>query len=381
MTPGFGNYNAIFSLTPAEILLFNPISGTLPVFRTRQDAELTIGIYKRTPILRGRSEDENPWGLSFMQGLFNITDDLHLFRTEEDLTQDGWHLTGNIFTRGARRMLPLYEAKMIHLFDHRWASFIDGQIKISGNEKRDPWLTGLPRYWVEETKVTEQLDRHGWQKDWLFGWRNICRSTDERTTICSVLPRVGVGNSFPLALPRSYHPACLYANLASFALDYVTRQKTPGTNLTYGYFSQLAVLRPDKYSEFPTWDPERNLFEWVELRVLELTYTACDLSPFAQDLGDDGPPFRWDEERRFAMRAELDAAFFHLYGINRDDVDYIMETFPIVKRKDIQQYGTFRTKDLILQIYDAMTEATRIGVSYQTLLNPPPGRGHRHPAR
>ena len=283
-------------------------------------------------------------------------------------------------------MLPLYEAKMIHLFDHRWASFIDGQIEdLSGNEKRDPWLTGLPRYWVEETKVTEQLDRHGWQKDWLFGWRNICRSTDERTTICSVLPRVGVGNSFPLALPRSYHPACLYANLASFALDYVTRQKTPGTNLTYGYFSQLAVLRPDKYSEFPTWDPERNLFEWVELRVLELTPCTFDASHLAQDRGDGVPASPLPAEiavRPFAMRAELDPRrFFHLYRHQPRRVDYIMETFPIVKRKDIQQYGTFRTKDLILQIYDAMTEATRIGVSYQTLLNPPPGRGHRHPAR
>ena len=78
------------------------------------------------------------------------------------------------------------------------------------------------------------------------------------------------------------------------------------------------------------------------------------------------------------MRAELDAAFFHLYGIDRDDVDYIMETFPIVKRKDIQQYGTFRTKDLILQIYDAMAEATRTGKPYQTILDPPPGHGPRH---
>ena len=105
------------------------------------------------------------------------------------------------------------------------------------------------------------------------------------------------------------------------------------------------------------------------------------MEPFARDLGDDGPPFRWDEERRFVMRAELDAAFFHLYGIDRDDVDYIMETFPIVKRKDIQQYGTFRTKDLILQIYDAMAEATRTGKPYQTILDPPPAHGSRHPAR
>ena len=83
--------------------------------------------------------------------------------------------------------------------------------------------------------------------------------------------------------------------------------------------------------------------------MLELTYTAWDLEPFAKDCGYDGPPFRWDEERRFLLRCELDAAYFHLYGIARDDVDYIMETFPIVKRKDEAQHGEYRTKRVILR--------------------------------
>ena len=79
------------------------------------------------------------------------------------------------------------------------------------------------------------------------------------------------------------------------------------------------------------------------------------------------------------MRAELDAAFFHLYGIERDDVDYIMETFPIVKRKDVERYGSFRTKELILDVYDAMSDAIRTGEPYLTNLDPPPGHGSRHP--
>ena len=143
--------------------------------------------------------------------------------------------------------------------------------------------------------------------------------------------------------------------------------------MTFGFVIQFPVLPPSAYDD----DRVRS---FIRSRVLELTYTAWDIEPFARDLGDDGPPFRWDEDRRFAMRAELDAAFFHLYGIDRDDVDYIMETFPIVKRKDIQQYGTFRTKDLILQVYDAMADATQTGKPYQTILDPPPGHGPRHPA-
>ena len=192
--------------------------------------------------------------------------------------------------------------------------------------------------------------------------------------ICAALPRVAIGHTFPLMLSTSARLGCLYANLASFVLDYVVRQKIAGTHLTYGYVTQLPTLPPSAYDE-------ELLRSFIDSRVLELTYTAWDIEPFARDLGDDGPPFRWDEERRFAMRSELDAAFFHLYGIDRDDVDYIMETFPIVKRKDIQQHGTFRSKDLILQIYDAMAEATRTGKPYQTILDPPPGHGPRHPTR
>lgn len=102
-------------------------------------------------------------------------------------------------------------------------------------------------------------------------------------------------------------------------------------------------------------------------------------------MGDEGAPFRWDEERRAIIRAELDALFFHLDGINREDVDCILDTFPIVKRKDEAKYGTYRTKDLILEVYDRMAGA---GVSCGNPLiggenltsapTPPPGRGPRH---
>ena len=136
---------------------------------------------------------------------------------------------------------------------------------------------------------------------------------------------------------------------------------------------QFPVLPPQIYSERTPWASKAILSGWILPRVLELTYTAWDLSPFAQDCGYDGPPFRWDEERRFLLRCELDAAYFHLYGISRDDVDYVMETFPIVKRKDEVQHGEYRTKRVILEMYDAMRRAIDTGASYQTRLDPSPG--------
>jgi hypothetical protein len=111
---------------------------------------------------------------------------------------------------------------------------------------------------------------------------------------------------------------------------------------------------------------------WLLPRILELTYTAWDLEPFARDVGYDGPPFRWDSARRFLLRAELDAAFFHLYGLSRDDVDYVMDTFPIVRKNDEKAHGEYRTKRVILEIYDDMAAAARTGVPYATRLDPPP---------
>ena len=98
-----------------------------------------------------------------------------------------------------------------------------------------------------------------------------------------------------------------------------------------------------------------------------------DLEPFALDVGFDTSPFRWDPERRFVIRCELDAAFFHLYGIERDDADYIMEQFPIVRRHDEKAYGSYRTKDTILRYYDRMKEAMDGGAGFESELEPPPG--------
>lgn len=103
-----------------------------------------------------------------------------------------------------------------------------------------------------------------------------------------------------------------------------------------------------------------------------MTYTAGDLASFARHCGYDGPPFRCKGERRFLLRCELDATFFHLYGIGRGDVDYVLETFPIVKREDARRYGEYRTKRVVLEVYEAMAAAIQGGKSYVSILDPPP---------
>ncbi|MBM4237603.1 MAG: S24 family peptidase [Euryarchaeota archaeon] len=318
-----------------------------------------------------------------------------LFRTREQLEADEWTLEGNKFRKGVERYLPLYEAKLIHHFDHRLNTF-DGvppekrfSVKAPGIPFRgrhaDAFAVPIPRYWVPEAEVEERLSGK-WDRGWLLGWRDVTNvTTNRRTVIATVLPRVGVGHTCPVFLFGTIAPrkaALLLANLCALALDFPARQKIGGNHLTYGYLNQLPVLPPSTYSDRVPWSLGQALCDWLLPRVLELTYTSWDLEPFARDCGYDGPPFRWDEDRRFLLRCELDAAFFHLYGIPRDDVDYIMETFPIVKQKDEAAHGEYRTKRVILEIYDAMQKAIEAGVAYRTLLDPPAADPRvAHPAR
>lgn len=76
--------------------------------------------------------------------------------------------------------------------------------------------------------------------------------------------------------------------------------------------------------------------------------------------------------RHSSFRSELDAAYFHLYGIEREDIDYIMDTFPIVKRKDEAKYDEYGTKRVILEMNDQMKAVMESGGEYQTWLDPPP---------
>jgi hypothetical protein len=393
-----------YELTSGEITLLNPNTGTAPAFRTRRDAEITLGIYRRVPILIKEPDERgqggsNPWGVSFMR-MFDMSNDSHLFHTRDDLEREGWRLDGNIFARGTAHMLPLYEAKMLHHYDHRWATYgEDGATHdLSLEDKQNPNAVVLPRYWVSEDDIpTDRFDKDGnriyeagvttrlamkhWNHDWLLGWRDICRATDERTAISYPFPKSAVGNKVPLMYADQAPDllASLIACQTSFSHDFASRQKMGGTTMNFFIWQQLPVLAPTTV---------RVHAAWISPRVLELSYTAHDMEPFARDLGDNGASFVWNEDRRAVIRAELDALFFHLYGIDRDDVDYILDTFPIVKRKDEAKYGTYRTKDLILAEYDRMAAAgvsltTPLvdGENYTSTLNPPPGYGPRHPAR
>lgn len=372
-----------FTLSPADFLALNPNSRTCPTFRSRRDAELNIALYKRTGVLlRDDVPDGDPWHFRIHSRLWHMAEDADAFRTADQLLRDGWRPEGNRFVRGDAAMAPLFEAKMLHQFDHRFGTY-DGQSESQGNQgklpefddnaHRDPNRFTMSHYWVDAGEADRRLTAL-WARGWLLGWRKIARSTDQRTVIAVLFPRAAAGDATPLAFPAVSPPlvAALYANLCSYALDYCARQKVGGTNVTFNYVRQFPVLPPASYAQACPWLCETSLVDWLLPRVLELAYTAWDLASFAHDVGHNGPPFRWDPDRRFLLRCELDAAFFHLYGLARDDTDYVMDTFPIVRKNDEKAHGEYRTKRVILEIFDALGEAARIGRPYKTRLDPAP---------
>jgi hypothetical protein len=429
-------------LSREDLLQINPNTLTVPVLRSQKDAELAKKIYKKVPVLiNERDKDHgNPWGISF-KTIFHMSNDSNLFKSE----------------RGADD-LPLYEGKMIHQFDSRWATFDktdkpDEPRNVLVAEKADPKYETVPRYWVGRRHVLAKiadapnslctafasedmdsmrtslaiwlcvcgyvqpgpdagitltetfgeafaglegnikwdnecakkdykncspltdkeaygligLELDEWvyklmesrSPDWLMGWRNIARATDERTVIASFFPQAGIGNSINLMIPprnidRKF--LALMGCLSSLVLDYIARTKLGGTNANQFIFKQLPVLAPQAYSSED--------MEFIAPSVTELVYTAESLRPWAEDMGYSGDPFIFDEERRATLRSELDAYYADLYGLTREDLLFILDpadvvgpdyptlTFSGLKANEIRAFGEYRTKRLVLEAWD-----------------------------
>ena len=462
------NRQRCFTLSGDDFSLINPNTLTCPVFRSQKDAELTKKIYRSSPILikeatKERNE-ENPWGIHFSQGLFNMTSASHLFKTFIDFEEEGGVWRGPEFELEDKVYLPLFEAKMVHHYDHCWATYeTDGSTSrdCGLSEKQDPEYFNLPRYWVDAWEVTlrtarapekvlaaakntdqerlksslgfwaaghavnngdlktaeklldipvselfedelspevlsavEMAEAFPFEKEeyqqlvkalfedselrqitkvllearrpaYLIGWRDICRATDERTVISDVIPLAAVGDTFLLMFPKvddKRKIACLLADQNSIVHDFIARQKIGGTHLKYHVKKQITTLPPDRYS--------KSDLNFILPRVLELTYTSHTLKSFAQDLGYEGEPFAFDPERRHLLKSELDAYYARLYGLSREDLQYILdpadvmredypsETFRVLKNKEIKEFGEYRTRRLVLEAWDKLGNET-----------------------
>jgi hypothetical protein len=366
-----------FPISAAEFAKVNPNTGTAPIFRARRDMVLTTAIYGRLPVLIDRSSGATvaAWPVRYAQ-MLNVTSDSHQFRTRAELEENegAWSIGGNQFQSAAGKWVPLYEGKMVQAFDHRAASVVVKATNLkrpaqpeasSPSQLVDPsWLPN-PQFWVSEN--AHELIK----LDWTLSYKIVSSPTNMRTLIGAVLPRSGVGNSMGIVVPDIEGSSFgetgsrLLANFNSVVFDFVLRQKIQGQNVNWFIVEQLPVVPPTAYARM--FGP-KSAGAIVREAVLELSYTANDLAPFARDLGHIDaagnvlPPFVWDQDRRLMLRAKLDALYFILYGVfdpadlaqSRDDIRYIYSTFPIVEREETAKWGSYRSRDLCLAWINAL---------------------------
>ena len=377
----------IYTLQTSDFARLNPNTKTCPVFRTSRDAKLTAKIYRNSTILYNEITGENPWNVKF-GSMIHMSNDSYLFRTYAQLTAQGATLNGNTFTTvDGETYVPLYEGKMIWHYNHHYGTWpTEGERPNSINmpsldELSNPNSHIMPWYWVPLSAVKDRLvkyDKDGnvvweWKHKWLIGFRDVTNATNERTFICSPIPdSAGVGNSATLlyAERRTMPVASLCAMMSSLVFDYTTKQKIGGSHASISFVKQFPVLTPDQIPSTMQWQ--------IVKRVAELCYFNHDMDGWASELWEEmseeqraelpqlgaQQPWVYNPERRAILQAELDAIFAHLYGLNTEDLVYILdpedicgkgcinETFRVLKDNEIRQYGEYRTKRLVLEAWN-----------------------------
>ena len=338
-----------------DLKRFNPNTQTCVLVRTEADVEICRKLYQAAPVLMNENEpDGNPWGIRTMS-MFHMSNDSDLFHTAKDSDE----------------LVPLYEGKLFHQFDNRWATF-DGAKNSKGEpverdvtqaEKADPGFAITPRYWVRKADVQARyVDRQGrrwWNEPWMLAFRDVSRSTDERTVVSMVLPSCyGAGHTAPLLYPKVPVDlaACLLGNLNSFMVDYVLRIKQSSAHVSLFYLWQLPVLWPSQYKKADV--------DFIVPRVAVLTRNSEEINAIWLT---DYPAYSFQELRdRLKIRAELDAYYARLYGMTRCELEYVLcpqdvmgedfpsVTFPGLAKKEKALYGEYLTKRLVLEAYDKL---------------------------
>lgn len=353
--------NDYYFLKTSDFKLFNPNTSNCPAFNSQKDVDITRRLYSENVTIINEVDDvevSNEFQIDLYCEAFNMTRASHLFKQYETLEEEGYQILKNQFIRSDSIYLPLYESKLVYLLNSRYGSFKNVPREVRFNTKAQPLYSStvelqkanfsvFPRYWVNQNEVNKAFKK--WtNRKWFYGFRNICRGlTDYRTAIFSVLPYSAVGNSITLIFPRNNDFSNFYlliANTVSLPFDYIVRQKLGGSNLNFFVFKQLAIVPLLKYTE-----RTRNLIRKI---VVELVCDNEDLKQFGEEYFESIKISTYSDSNRFTLFCSLDAIYAHLYGLEKEEMDYILETFPIVKRKDIAKYGNYRTKETILQLYD-----------------------------
>lgn len=368
-----------YTLSWTEVVALNPEAQTLSLFPTRWHADATRKLVSCFPSLGSQTSVEL-WGAEYQQGTFNTASASELFRTTEELALDGFEIDGLVARRSDDRYVPLFDAKLARQYEWRAAN-----LSFSGNQFRkvakvatsesdlcDPSFLPNFAYWVPSHEANSRLG--AWPHNWILGFKDVTGVTSTRLAAFALFPRMGVGDVFPL-LKLSHgaeEHAFVCAWLNSLLVELFLRQRMQGLHLTWHILMQVPTPTRQQSLSVCPWDDVYSIARWFALRVAELSVTSWPLVSFCQQLGLSALPFKYDAGRRILLRAEVDAGLFILAGYSYQHVEVALDMLEKVRARDHRDFGEYRTKRLILDIYDALATAIRTGQPYQTRLDPPP---------
>jgi len=331
----------------------------------------------------------------------------HLFEDRTNLEHNNFIASGNYYYKESEIYYPLYEGKTFMQYDHRFSNVIISETALSRpaqqelssiDDHLDPEYFISVRAWVTKNEVVIWKKYKNYTREWYLVYKKVTAATNERTLISTILPNSALSDTVHILLSDSnefpIETCFLISCLNSYVLDYITRQKIGGNQVNFYILDQLPILPLIK---------NHQLMKYIIPRVIELSFNCWENNAFADDvwgevdsdiqeeilklwhensydtnggnseckqpawqriLYNEGyaiekfprPPFKWDNERRFNLTCELDALFGHLYNLTHDELAYILETFPIVKRKDNERYGEYRTKRVIQDKFEELVD-------------------------
>jgi uncharacterized protein (DUF433 family) len=384
----------IFNLSKEDFLGLNPNTKTCPVFRTSIDANLSRKIYNQIGTFIDENKNHNPWGAYYIRLV-----DLGDHQKEIELT----HLRNETV-----HIVPIYEAKLFWQMDHRFSTFANqtkeeiengSAVQLSEHDKENSHNRVSVRYYSKTELRTELFAKYpDYSKNYFVLWRDISNATNERTSIAAVIPKVLASRSSPgIGFDGSQNSSLLVANLNSLVYDYFVRQKISGVHFNWGLLKQTPVISSAGYSK-------ESRYRILQISS-ELIFTSWDIKAFADDVWKEAeedlqevirqqwdenkaitgghewappewceidsagcplPPFKWNDDRRTVLKAELDAIYAQLYGLTTEELRYILdpqdvygpdfpgETFRVLKEKEIRLYGEYRTRRLVLEAWNKL---------------------------
>lgn len=333
----------VYVLSVADLEKFSPNTTQPLLARRKKDLEVVRNIYDASSICWSEAQALGPakaWvamtSASYSQHYRRIVD-----------FPDPKIMPAQVVISEGKSYLPLLEAKQINQYSFSYASYggVSESEISAGNPKVINHAFGntvdipFSRYWAEESVVNDFLSEKQ-VRGWILGYRDVTNVNNERTAIAAILPMVGILQPLNgVTCPNANVAAKVLAAINSFACDFVARLRFTGRHLNVTTFSQLPI-------------PRKIDAAYVIPRVIELVYCGESVRPFAEECGYTGHVFTWDAERRFILSCELDAAYMCFYGLTNSDAAYILDSFDVLREREVSQFGSYKTKEAIISLMD-----------------------------